>query len=301
LSGVRFENDDMARRFRGLLSLYFRDLRDWLETKSKMTMSAASGGMGMSDGEAERVMALMKVKAEEYRVSTSARTEQEKQQYVQAQSEKMMGAADREAQKEKETLDARFATLTGKPPAAITAAPVPAPAPASGQPKIIPVISLDKKPSAVPVAPPPPNLPVAPVPPAPPASTAPAAVKAAMQPTATVSDVKFTPQLTGPVEELRALTLKDFRRLSKDPSEATLKVKDKIDLLEDQGFELKTQGIKAWQDSETSRLYLDMLRKSLEGKPVTDVIAELEGKGESVLTKAEFDAVMALNRQLRFG
>ena len=95
--------------------------------------------------------------------------------------------------------------------------------------------------------------------------------------------------------------MKDFRRLSKEPREATLKIKDKIDLLEDQGFEVKTQGVKAWQDSEVNKLYLDTLRKSLEGKPVTEVIAERELAGEPTLNKAEFDSVMELNRKLRFG
>ena len=31
-----------------------------------------------------------------------------------------------------------------------------------------------------------------------------------------VSDVAYAPRLTGPVEEIRSITLKDFRRLSKD-------------------------------------------------------------------------------------
>lgn len=97
------------------------------------------------------------------------------------------------------------------------------------------------------------------------------------------------------------MTVKDFRRLSRDPHEATLKLRDKIDLLVEQSFEIKTAGIKAWQDSEVNRLYLSMLRASLEGKPILDVIAEKEGKNEPVLTKAEFDAVMELNRKLRFG
>jgi hypothetical protein len=113
--------------------------------------------------------------------------------------------------------------------------------------------------------------------------------------------VKFAPKLTGPVEELRQVQLKDFRRLSKDPREATLKLKDKIDLLEEQSFDVKTAGIKAWQDSEVNKLYLDILRQSLEGKPVIEVINELDAKGLPTLSKAEFDAIMELNRKLRFG
>jgi len=116
-----------------------------------------------------------------------------------------------------------------------------------------------------------------------------------------MADVVASPRLTGPIEELRNMTLQDFIRLSKDPKEATLKIKDKIDLLEEQSFDLKNQAVKAWHECEPSRLYLEILRTSLDGKPVTDVIAERNAKGEKSLTKEQFDAVMALNRILRFG
>ncbi len=117
-----------------------------------------------------------------------------------------------------------------------------------------------------------------------------------------MSDVQTAPRLLGPVEELRSITLKDFRRFSKDPKEATLKIKDKIDLLgEEQSFEAKTAGIKAWRESPTHKLYLELLRRSLEGKPINTVIKEMEEAGEDTLDKAEFDAIMKLNREIRFG
>src|SRR5690606_26031994 len=109
-----------------------------------------------------------------------------------------------------------------------------------------------------------------------------------------VSDVSYAPKLIGPVEELRSLTLKDFRRLSKEPKEAALKIKDKIDLLEEQSFTLKTQGVEAWQGSEVNRLYLDVLRRSLEGRPVGEVIADMTASGGPAITQAEFEAVMDL-------
>jgi hypothetical protein len=296
ITGVAFENDDMKKRFRNLVSLYFRDLRDALETKSKFTMPVASGGMGMTDADADKVMALLKAKIETFRGSMAASADQAKQQYVQAQADKVMSETERQTTKEKAQLDRRFAQLTGSAPAdAAASAPMPVAAPIK-----IPVVSLDKKPAAsTPPAAPPANLPMAPGPAAPSPNPSPQPTAQSSKPV--VSDVIATPRLTGPVEELRAITLTDFRRLSKDPNEATLKVKDKIDLLEDQGFEAKTQGIKAWQESEPNRVYLDMLRRSLEGKPVPDIINDLESMGKTVLTKAEFDSIMALNRKLRFG
>lgn len=313
--GVSFPDEDIKKRFRTLVSLYFRDLRDQLETTSKFTMPVASGGMGMNDAEAERVMGMLKMKNDEFHSLMDGRAADGKARYVRERAEKVLTETEKDVQKDQAQIDEIYQNLLKKGGAAppTTAAPA-APREPAALPKIVPIRTpgkpLPAEPSASqPAAP-------APVPSVPPPAAAPAPQPAApVTPPAapampsgqlparpTVSDVKFVHKLTGPVEELRALQVKDFRRLSKDPREATLKIKDKIDLLEDtQSFEVKTQGIKAWQDSEVNKLYLDILRKSLEGKPVNDVIAEREAKGEPTLNKAEFDAVMELNRKLRFG
>ena len=311
-SGIVVKDDDERRRFRMLVSMYFRDLRDVLETTSKLTMPIASGGMGVSDADAEKAMVVFKEKNAAYHAKDVRRVANEKAEYVAVRTAKMMNEADEQQQKEKAANDSAFAKLVTK---------------VSGAAQTTPQKSLSETPPAEPrviavtspaapqeKAPAPPNLPVAPiaknepqpVAPKPVASApvpraTPAAAPTVTPPAQTISDVKFTPRLTGPVEELRALTLKDFRRLSKDPREATLKIKDKIDLLDDLGFEIKTQGIKAWQDSEVNKLYLSMLRGGLEGKPILDVIAELEKKREPALNKDEFAAIMELNRTVRFG
>jgi hypothetical protein len=316
-SGIALPDDDIRRRFKTLLTLFFRDLRDALETKSKFTMPVSSGGMGMSEADAERVMALLKETGKGFSDAMTGRAAEEKAKYVAEQATKHLDAQAATERKEQETLDRQYKGLLEK-----TGVPVPAdaikPAPAA-LPKIVPVTSGAPAPSVAvpppPVAPPvaapgaqvqqppvpPPIAPVMP-PAAPPAMAMPVApppLGGASKPT--MADVKFVPKLTGPIDELRQLTLKDFRRLSKEPREATLKIKDKIDLLEDQGFEQKTLAVKAWQESEVNKLYLDILRKSLEGNPVTEIIAERELAAQPNLNKAEFDAVMELNRRLRFG
>jgi hypothetical protein len=187
-------------------------------------------------------------------------------------------------------------------PAASTPPPPPPPPPPPKPAASKPV--APSKPTA-PQSATPPTLPkpepIKPPVPAPVATPAQAAAPTPTPDKKMVSDVKFTPKLTGPVEELKSMRLKDFRHLSKDPAEATLKISDKIDLLQEQQFEMKTAGIKAWQDSPVNRLYLEMLRQSLEGKPVAEVIKERTDMKDPVLSKAEFDAIMALNRKLRFG
>jgi len=193
----------------------------------------------------------------------------------------------------------------------IPAAPPETPAvPAAVAPK---PVEPEKKPE--PAEPPKPVAPAAPAPPAKPpapAAVAPKPVQPAKMAPPTVgegegakkpvmADIKTAPRLTGPVEELRSMTVKDFNRLSKDPREATLKIKDKIEMLQEQSYETKTQAIQAWQESGANKTYLEILRRSLEGKPVDEVISEMEDSDEPALTKAQFDAIMELNRDLRFG
>ena len=313
-SGVALANEDLRRRLRTLVSMYFRDLRDALETQSKLTMPVASGGMGMSDADAEKAMAVFKEKNIAYHARDVARVTESKAQYVAEQTAKVMNAGVAEAQKEKETLETAFTKLVAKGGGAMPVATPPKSQTPPAPPRVIAVSAPKEK------APPPPNLPVEEPGTPGPRSREPGTSTAtkesepdtpslrarepgtdSSQDQRTISDVRFTPHLTGPVEELRQLALKDFRRLSKDPREATLKIKDKIDLLDDLGFEVKTQGIKAWQECEVNKTYLSMLRRSLEGTPIVDVAAELEKKREPFLNKDEFAAIMELNRKLRFG
>jgi hypothetical protein len=116
-----------------------------------------------------------------------------------------------------------------------------------------------------------------------------------------VVDVRFAPKLFGPTQELAALTLVDFRRLSKDPKVAIQKIIDKINLLEEESFRQKIDGIRSWQASEVYRLYSNIGETSLrQERPIKQIIDEMTKQGKSALTEAEFGAIMELNRKLRF-
>jgi hypothetical protein len=348
---------DMHRRFRKLAELYFRDLRDSLETMSKMTMPIASGGMGMNDEQAESVMAILKGKNDALASRLSSQKSGDKDRYLGRLAADSLKSAVDEAEADKAELDdlyARIIRSTGRlesPP--LKASPEPRRIPVQNHDEpvgdeeassevVVPVAARSagvqsdadaNKSSLSPLAPPD-NLPIEtpeaadaktasieakpvfsmpaegntkPLRPAvvasPPQRFAPAAAPmsavAASRPS--VLDIKGSPKLTGPVEEIGQLNPDDFRRLSRDPKEACLKVMDKIDILGERSFELKGRGIRAWQDSPVNRLYLDMLRESLDGKPITIVIEGRERSGQPALSKPEFEAIMDLNRKLRFG
>jgi len=107
--------------------------------------------------------------------------------------------------------------------------------------------------------------------------------------------------ITGPVEEIKNLSLKDFRKLGADPIEAAGRIWEKINLLEDESLIKKDEGTRAWRQSEIYQLYLAIGGASMaEKKPVEAVIANRKAAGQPFLMPEEFNAVADLNRKLTY-
>ena len=103
------------------------------------------------------------------------------------------------------------------------------------------------------------------------------------------------------MEEIRSLNLTDFRRLASSPEETIKKIKEKIELLEEESFSRKAEAIQAWKQSEINQLYLDIGNESMEkGKSVKEIIESRTMDGRSTLNEEEFRAVGDLNKKLRF-
>lgn len=116
-----------------------------------------------------------------------------------------------------------------------------------------------------------------------------------------LDDVKFSKKLMGPIEELGNMTLIDFRRLAPEVTEATAKISEKIKLLEKEYFGKKIEGIDAWNKNEVSKFYRLLGQTAMaEGKSVETVIQERLTAGKPTLSLDEFNAVMELNRSLRY-
>lgn len=102
----------------------------------------------------------------------------------------------------------------------------------------------------------------------------------------------------GPVEEMKLLTLVDFRRLGKSATDSAQRVFQKIDLLADESLELKAQAIKAWKSSPAYQDYLAIGHRSMEGhESVEDII---KSKEVNDMTLEEFHAIADLNKSLQF-
>ncbi|MBU1039040.1 hypothetical protein KKC17_02285 [Patescibacteria group bacterium] len=116
-----------------------------------------------------------------------------------------------------------------------------------------------------------------------------------------LTDVKAPSRLLGPLEELKTLTLVDFRRLSVKPTEALRKIQTKIELIGETSIAKKIEAIRSWQASEVYRNYLDLGRLSIEhGKSISQIISEQSLVGQIYLTEEEFQAVVDFNEKLRF-
>ena len=118
-----------------------------------------------------------------------------------------------------------------------------------------------------------------------------------------MDDIKYVPKtkLTGPVDELGEMSLIDFRRLSDDPAVAATSIKGKIKLLEEDNYSQRLLGIKAWRESPLYKLYLSIGQESIgEHKSIEAVIIDRLKANAEYLTQEEFNAIMDLNKDLRF-
>lgn len=115
-----------------------------------------------------------------------------------------------------------------------------------------------------------------------------------------IEDIKIVPKAFGPVEELKYMDLINFRRLGNLP-DVNKKIIEKINLLEEDSYAKKIEGVKAWRSNPVNKIYLEMGQASIgEHKPISDIIKERSASGQEFLTEEEFTAVMDLNKQLRF-
>lgn len=111
-----------------------------------------------------------------------------------------------------------------------------------------------------------------------------------------VEDVKFETKLYGPIEELGAFKIEDFRRLAKDPAEAANKISAKLDLLEDESLAKKAEGINALKASPLYKDYSEIMNQAImAGKSIEQILAE-----NPKMSAPEFKAIMNLNKSLKY-
>lgn len=123
---------------------------------------------------------------------------------------------------------------------------------------------------------------------------------AEVTPSRAMHDVVARPLTMGPLEELRTLDVTDFRRLATKAGAAVDKIKQKLELLRDDGVDRYAAGIKAWRGSPLYFLYVDMVQEGLvQGRALEDVAASDTNDPER-LSSEELQSIVELNKTLRF-
>lgn len=116
-----------------------------------------------------------------------------------------------------------------------------------------------------------------------------------------IEDVKYVPRVMGPLDEIKYMDLINFRRLDREPVKSAEKIKSKINLLAEEDYGKRLEGVKFWRLSPINKLYLEIGSSSIsENKPVDVIIEERKMAGLDYLTADEFKVIMDLNKSLRF-
>jgi hypothetical protein len=116
-----------------------------------------------------------------------------------------------------------------------------------------------------------------------------------------VDTIQAPARLVGLGEELAGMTLAEFRRLSKDPLQATEKIRQKLETLKNESFERWTEGVEAWRSSPLQRQYLTLVAQSFAaGKPVAELVEEKRAQDPSLPTAEELSAIIRLNSEIQF-
>ncbi|MDD5043528.1 MAG: hypothetical protein PHD51_02550 [Patescibacteria group bacterium] len=294
---------ELEMRLRGIILTYLKDIRDKRETRETLERQIAKGGMSFEKGRAEKLVNFiddLEKRRQAGEMGLKKEFPSPKKEFLAVPvKEALVGessnkadvsqfvAKEREAFKESVILKDKY---LAPPPLAIVKKEEGAELPSRALEKELSKPGLQK--FVPPLRPK--------ITPQPPPASAPLKQTLVVERKPQIQDIKYKPRLVGPIEELRTLTLRDFRKLSEDPKIATEKIQNKINLLEEESFAKRMEGARAWQKSPLNQEYLKVGQKSLlEGKSVEQIIAENLSKSKESLNKAEFNAIMGLNKRIR--
>lgn len=116
-----------------------------------------------------------------------------------------------------------------------------------------------------------------------------------------MEDIKRAPRAMDPIDELRFMDIVTFNRMSDNPRTTVIKIRNKIDLLTEQSYAKRSEGIRAWRESPVNRIYKAILEDSIRsGRPIDAIIKERQKNKKDVLTPEQFEAIMAFNSEMKW-
>lgn len=282
---LAFHDELLAKRAVAILKARLKNIRNGEETTVMLVRAPKVGGLGLDQDIAKQVVASLE---------TQAKTAKERGMVrppeiigpppppaippLQAQQPIAKPPLYRDAV----SATARPAVLAGAP---ITEPPAAMITPAIQRPADIPT------PPAWPTTPPP----ITPKPVSPPVVR-----RERMIDRPAIVDITRPSKTLGPADEMRTLTLMEFRRLGQGANESTARLLAKFVELQRESFTMWAEALSGWRHSEVYQLYLDMGRQSLEqATSISDVIKQRAAANELYLSEHEFTALADFNRQLQ--
>ena len=288
---INFGSADLADRFSQILRTYLRGIRNKLDIKAALMKPFLSGGLSFDEASAQKVMLL----ADKVLNSVPGQPIKPLPKIKSSELARSDFSSRHEILREAAYDFKKLATNRELAP--LTPAVRPAPA-------VIPA-TVTKKNAFKPQA----KIPVAPIQPATKSDQGAMplikrrfkAENLSQSQKVKIEDVKYVPKIMGPLDELKYLDLINFRRLDRDPLKSADKIKNKINLLAEENYGKKLEGIKLWRLSPINKLYLEIGHLSISAnKPVDVIIEERKLNNQEYLTAEEFKEIMDLNKGLRF-
>jgi len=276
-SSIQLTTDETKQRFKNIITARLKDIRDQVQTREMLVGLPTVGGLGLDSAKADQVLAIVSEEFEHLFGKQRQQVSNEPFFDLKAEAKKLLEGPIIEPpeivfrpDKAEENFSPKPSQPTAEPPAEAKAEAIIEEEPAE-------VESNNERISL----------------------SRPLASQDMTKPK--IEDVKFRPRLTGPIEEIRSMTLTDFRRLGATPQEAIAKILAKIELLEDESFTQKVEAVKAWKENEIQRLYLELGDQSMEEKkPIAEIINQRVKENVPTLSQEEVEAVIELNQRLRY-
>lgn len=110
-------------------------------------------------------------------------------------------------------------------------------------------------------------------------------------------------ELLTPVDEIRTMTIAQWRRLGDTAKKRTERIAEKVQVLEERAYDKKIAGMKAWKQTDMYRQYVAIGEIVMrDGVPVPEAIATYskEHPDADVITSDEWAAILQLNGRFRF-
>ena len=277
-SGVNLADSETEKRFRSIITARLKDIRDQVQTRELLLSSPLIGGVGLDAETTNRVLLIINQEALELNGRLRDEVSEEPFSDLKAEVGQLLEGP---LVKPPKIVFSKTAAADESQAEEVTPAEVQPISPSPSRPV--------KKEILPPVEPVRASQPIA------------GSVSRPLNTRPRIEDVRFEPKLTGPVEEIRSMTLIDFRRLAQTPAQAIEKIINKIDLLEEESFTQRNQAIRAWKQNEVNQLYLELGDQSMEqGRPISEIIALRQQAGQPTLTEEEIETIIELNQRLRY-